>query len=272
MTRRPSRRTFLIGSAAVGGAVALDAFALEPRWLEVTEHVVAVPALPRSLEGYTVAHLTDVHLCGIGVLEHALRDAIRARAPQLVVLTGDLVDSAARLDDLAELCVGIGAPGRALVATLGNWEHWGRVPRAQLDKTYRDAGAQLLVNQSVALDGGVAISATDDATGGAPRLRDTIASRVAAPVSLLLTHSPSLLDRVPRDARFDLALSGHTHGGQGRIGGYAPILPPGSGRFVSGWYDVPSGRAYVSRGTGTSVVPARMMCRPELPLFRLVRA
>jgi predicted MPP superfamily phosphohydrolase len=48
-----------------------------------------------------------------------------------------------------------------------------------------------------------------------------------------------------------------------------PFRPPGSGRFVSGWYDVPIGRAYVSRGTGLSVVPARFGCRPELPVFTL---
>ena len=67
-----------------------------------------------------------------------------------------------------------------------------------------------------------------------------------------------------------LNLAGHTHGGQVRFGaGLVPFVPPGSGRFVSGWYDTPAGRAYVSRGTGTSILPVRFTCRPELPVFRL---
>jgi predicted MPP superfamily phosphohydrolase len=48
-----------------------------------------------------------------------------------------------------------------------------------------------------------------------------------------------------------------------------PFLPTGSGRFVAGWYDFRGGRAYVSRGTGTSIAPARFTCRPELPIYTL---
>lgn len=53
--------------------------------------------------------------------------------------------------------------------------------------------------------------------------------------------------------------------------GFPVAVPPGSGRFVSGPYETRVGPAYVSRGTGTSVVPARFLCRPELPVFRLVQ-
>jgi predicted MPP superfamily phosphohydrolase len=82
-------------------------------------------------------------------------------------------------------------------------------------------------------------------------------------VRLLLTHSPELLDKAPvRDAGVALALAGHTHGGQVRLGSSAvPFVPQGSGRFVAGWYDLAGCRAYVSRGTGTSIVPARFTCR-----------
>jgi len=52
----------------------------------------------------------------------------------------------------------------------------------------------------------------------------------------------------------------------------ALVVPPGSGRFVAGWYSTPVGRMYVSRGIGLSVLPVRLMCRPELAFFRLARA
>jgi len=76
--------------------------------------------------------------------------------------------------------------------------------------------------------------------------------------------------RIQRRESDALALAGHTHGGQIRMTEYfAPVRPRGSGRFVSGWYELATGPAYVSRGTGTSIVPARFSCRPELPVFRL---
>jgi predicted MPP superfamily phosphohydrolase len=74
-----------------------------------------------------------------------------------------------------------------------------------------------------------------------------------------------------RSRRSSLCLAGHTHGGQIRAGSLAPFVPPGSGRFVAGWYETEMGPLYVSRGTGTSIVPARFCCRPELPVFELVR-
>lgn len=95
--------------------------------------------------------------------------------------------------------------------------------------------------------------------------------QVAPTPGFLLTHSPGFLDSIPRQpAPFALTVAGHTHGGQIRLGpGLVPFVPPGSGRFVAGWYDLPIGRVYVSRGTGTSIVPARFTCRPELPIYRL---
>ncbi len=73
--------------------------------------------------------------------------------------------------------------------------------------------------------------------------------------------------------RLDLAFAGHTHGGQVRL----PLIgalwtPPGSGRYVAGWYsmsEAPRARMYVSRGVGTSVLPVRFLCRPEVALITL---
>jgi predicted MPP superfamily phosphohydrolase len=90
---------------------------------------------------------------------------------------------------------------------------------------------------------------------------------------LLLAHAPGDLTRIAAVAAAEglrpptLSLSGHTHGGQLRVPGLPALLPPHSGRFVAGWYDLGSWPAYVSRGVGTSVVPARFACRPEVACF-----
>ena len=201
--RRVSRRAWLTGSGAVAGGAAVDAFALEPNWLDVTRHEVAVAGLPQGLDGFAVAQVTDAHLNGIGAVEERVADTLRSERGQLIVLTGDIIDSEEKLSVLLEFCHLLRASGATILATLGNWEHWGRVPVTELTKAYRDVAVRLL-------------------------------------------------------------------GGQVRLGQHAvPFTPPGSGRFVAGWYSVPYGSAYVSRGTGTSVVPARFTCRPELPIFRL---
>ena len=254
--------------AAAGGAVALiDAMVVEPRWLDVATHDVRVDGLPSALDGLTIAQITDAHLTDLGSIEASILDAIRGAAPQLVVLTGDLIDHVDHGAALAELCAELRKTGATVVATLGNWEHWGRVPRQTLADLYTRSGATLLVDRWHRYDAGLSVYASDDSTGGTP---SGLREGPGTDVELLLTHSPAFVDQVaPRPDRFDLCLAGHTHGGQITAAGLAPWVPPGSGRFVAGWYETDLGPLYVSRGTGTSVVPARFVCRPELPIFRL---
>ncbi len=264
-----SRRRVLLGAAAASGAAALDAFVVEPRWLEVTEHDVRIPALPTSLEGFRIAHVTDAHLTTLGMLEERIGSAVRRLDVQVVALTGDLVDSSARLPVLEDWCRLLSRTGTTLLGTFGNWEHWGQISEEHLRSSYRRVGARLLVNEAAKIDG-VTLFATDDGLSGTVRWDRLEAGGNVA--RLLLTHSPEHLDDAPRRTRFHQVLAGHTHGGQVRAGPFAPVLPPGSGRFVCGAYDTPVGPLWVSRGVGTSILPARFMCRPELPVFRLTRA
>lgn len=267
-----TRRHLLGGGAALVTAGALDAIVVEPHWLEVSIHDVPVAGLPAGLEGFTIAQVTDAHLRGVGTVEEKILHTLRTLDVQLLALTGDIVDSAEQLATLRTLCNEARRPGLSAVATLGNWEHWARIPHEDLLRTYENAGVKLLVNESLALKDGPRVTALDDSTAGEPKLSALDNPRGTA--TLLLTHSPVLLDRIGARSRpFSLALSGHTHGGQVRLGAtVVPFVPKGSGRFVAGWYEYAAGRAYVSRGTGTSLAPVRFTCRPELPIFRLRRA
>jgi predicted MPP superfamily phosphohydrolase len=265
-----SRRKLLAGAGALAGAAAVDAFGIEPQWLEVTVHDVPIAGLAHSLEGFTIAHFTDMHLGGIGRTEEKILATLKAHRANAVVLTGDAIDSAKHFTALGDLCDAVRSLGMPLLATLGNWENWGHIDSSELHRVYARTGARLVVNDSASIDG-VPFYATDDGYSGKPRWNAPAAAATTAP-RLLLTHSPAILDHFPSGLpAFDFALSGHTHGGQVRAGTLAPVLPPGSGRFVAGHYDTPAGPAYVSRGTGMSILPVRFCCRPELPIFRLVR-
>jgi uncharacterized protein len=265
-----SRRQLLLGAGATTLLAVVDAFGIEPRWLRVTEHDVPVAKLPKILDGYRIAQVTDAHLKHIGLVEEAIIREIGQRDVALVLLTGDMIDDPPHLRVLEEFCHSLQSSGRTVLATLGNWEHWARIPLSLLLRIYQSQKVNLLINESVSVGSAIYIAATDDSTGGTVLLDRIAGGFPAAEVSLFLTHSPELLDRIPKAVgHFDLSLAGHTHGGQGRIGSFAPFLPPGSGRFLSGWYRVPIGRAYVCCGTGTTAIPARFSCRPELPIFTL---
>lgn len=263
-----TRRRVLVGGAATIAAVgAIDAFAIEPAWLDVQRIRHPIEGLPSGLEGFTIAQITDAHLTELGRVEEGVLAAIRSASPQLVVLTGDMIDSDDHTEALAELCAELARTGATMLATLGNWEHWGKVDRASLERTYRESNTQLLVD-GWARAHGISVYASDDSTGGTPA---KLSTPDASGPHVLLTHSPAFVDREHPEAAFDLCLAGHTHGGQITLGGLAPVTPPGSGSYVAGWYATRLGPMYVSRGTGTSIVPARFTCRPELPLIELVR-
>ncbi|MCR9159960.1 MAG: metallophosphoesterase [Nannocystaceae bacterium] len=268
-SRQWTRRRVLVGGAAlVAGAAAVDAFGVEPRWLEVELISHAVEGLPASLQGLRIAQITDAHLTSLGRVEDRILESIVAAAPQVVALTGDMIDDEADTSVLAELCAALAGTGAKVVSTLGNWEHWGALDLAALREVYAKTHTTLLVDDWLEVEG-VSLYASDDSTAGSP-------AAIAAPgregPRVLLTHSPAFVDRDHGEAAFDLCLSGHTHGGQITAAGLAPFTPPGSGDYVAGWYDTTIGPMYVSRGTGTSIVPARFTCRPELPIIELVRA
>ncbi|APR75908.1 putative phosphoesterase [Minicystis rosea] len=268
LDRRQALRLFGCCGVGLAGAYAIG---VEPAWLEVTEHEVAVRGLPRGMHGYRIAQLSDLHLSSLDRLHDRVLAAVRAAAPDLVAITGDAVEDEAALGALTEFCHELAVGGRTILATVGNWEHWGHVRHAALHAAYERAGVRLLGDEAIRLDAGLAVIATDDFCSGFADAATAFHRVPSAAARLFLTHAPGILDALPEGSPgFDLALAGHTHGGQVRAFGATVWVPPGSGRFRAGMYATAKGQAYVSRGLGTSVLQARFTCRPELPVIRLV--
>jgi len=243
--------------------------------LDIHDVPVPVPRLPRHLEGLTIAHLTDTHLRQLGRLEEQVLAAVQAREPALVVLTGDMISARQALPLLAEFCRALTAPGRPVLAIRGNHEVSAQIPVADLRRLYRRAGAWLLVNEHVVLGAGLTVVGTGDSVTEHYDLRAALRGLPATPVRLHLSHAPEVFDWEHGPAvAFALCLAGHTHGGQIRVPFLPPYLPRGAGpRFVAGWYPhTAMGPAYVSRGIGTTGIPLRLNCPPELPFLRLKRA
>jgi uncharacterized protein len=249
--------------------------AVDTTALDIHDVTVPVPHLPRHLEGLTIAHLTDMHLRRLGRLEERVLAAVQARNPAVVVLTGDMISSRKALPLLAEFCRALAAPGRQVLAIRGNHEVRAQIPVADLQRLYRQADARLLVNEHVALDAALTIVGTEDSLTKHYDLHTALRGLPAAPVRIHLSHAPEVFDWPHEPAvSFALCLAGHTHGGQIRFPFLPPYVPAGTGpRFVAGWYPhTKMGPAYVSRGIGTTHIPVRLNCPPELPFLRLGRA
>jgi hypothetical protein len=246
--------------------LAVDAFLVEPYRLEVTRHSVAA-AVRRPV---VLAHLTDLHSWGLGRRERTLLSALRTERPDLIVITGDSIpdrETGVTPEPVAEVFKQLHAP-LGVFAVLGNWENWRRVAREPA--FYQAAGVTLLVNEARRIRDDLWVVGLDDALSGDPAGAAKALADVPDGVArVVLMHSPEYFDELPD---VDLvALAGHTHGGQVRVPGLRPFwLPPGSGSYVSGWYSRDSSRLFVSRGIGTSILPARFWCRPELALITLL--
>jgi hypothetical protein len=272
-----NRRRFLGAAAALGAAsLGADAFWWEPRSLDVTHHRIALPAGHPPLR---FVQITDLHLRGVGALHRRVAAETARARPDFVLLTGDSVDRAGALPTL-DAFLALLDPRIPKYAVLGNWEHWCGVDLDALAAVYERHNARLLVNECVVhphAGGGVAVAGVDDLVG-APDLAAALHGAGSAPVRLLLAHSPAFRDTVAAHARpivlpiqpadVTLILSGHTHGGQVTFGGWAPVYPPNTGRYLGGWFrDDGAPPLYVSRGIGTSVVPVRFGATPELAVF-----
>ena len=280
--KRPSRRRFLrralIGSGALLGGGALWSALGERTWL--TAHRVSVPIanLPPALDGFTIAHLSDLHR-GPYISAENIREAAAiavSHAPDLIVLTGDHISYSAKYaKSCAEALSPLKAP-HGLYAVLGNHEYWtGAVDRAA--DACRDAGVRVLVNEAVPIDAGDArwwLCGVDDVWEGRPDLDATLANVPREHLKLLLCHEPDFADEAAKHG-IHLQLSGHSHGGQVRLPGTGPIVLP---RYAQKYpyrlqrvAETPT-QVYTTSGVGVTFPPIRINCRPEVAILRLRRA
>jgi predicted MPP superfamily phosphohydrolase len=257
---------------AAGAAIGADAFGFEAHRVLVSRHDVLIPGLAGAFDGLRIAQVSDVHLPGNQLAARAALHHLDRERPEVVVLNGDMTETAQALGQVREFARA--ARGSlATVAVLGNWEYRAGVAGDKARKLYREAGVDLLINQSTLVELGgssLAIVGLDDTLAGSPDLAAARSGLAASETEIWVIHEPSFADQVPENApRPTMILAGHTHGGQIRIPLMPPVKPIGAGRFLEGWYRDTPAPMYVSRGVGTTGIPARFRCPAELPIFTL---
>ncbi len=243
---------------------------------ELSEVAVRIPGLPRALDGYSIAQVSDIHtglFVGARELDEGLA-LVRRMRPDLVAVTGDIVDFDPELAGMtARRLVDVAGPD-GVVAVLGNHDYYADGPRVA--RLLQASGIDTLVNRGRVIrpsdGGGFALLGVDDRgsprRGGAgPRLDLALAMVPLDRPRILLSHQPPTVDQWA--GQVALQLSGHTHGGQINPG--SRVLNPFF-EYIAGAYSVRGTTLYVNRGFGTVGPPSRVGAPPEVTRIVLVSA
>lgn len=253
---------------------------LEPFMLGTESVTLTSTDLPADVGQLKIVYASDIHQ-GAFFSQSRVRSLvtrINSLNPDIVLLGGDYANTSEEAIAFFENLPSLHA--RYLTAAVvGN--HDRTLPENNLEKLKQamyDAGIVPLVNSVTRLKIGtdyIYLAGIDDVDNGWPDLEGVAAQVDRDDYVIFLSHSPSILskalearDRDGDKGWFDLALCGHTHGGQITLLGQ-PILKFArtSGRYWRGWYQANRAHMLVSNGVGTSVMPIRLFAQPQIHLI-----
>lgn len=286
ITKNITRRKFLqiaggmvLSAAVAGGGGLMYMTKVEPGWVDIVPVNLTLPRLDPAFNGFRLCQISDIHISHAvngEMVAEACRSVI-ALKPDLVVFTGDYIDEREHraqytgelMDAVRPLVSSISA-----MAILGNHDYY--IGSTLIHKMLRDLHIQGLNNQVVSLSRGKArlhIAGLDDIWNGIPRMREVLSALPADGAAVLLAHEPDYADSSAKTGRFDLQLSGHSHGGQVVLPLLGPPMLPEWGRkYPAGLYRVGNMYQYTNRGLGMTMPYMRLNCRPEITIFQLQSA
>ena len=284
----PTQTRRAIGVVAAALVLLVAALVAYARWIEpqriTIEHVtVSIPGLAPALEGLRVVFLSDLQVDDPGRREARLIDTLEELDPDVLLIGGDFANVPYWMIDYmrhASAACSVLARAPARIAKIGVWGN-NDIPEG-IGPLARMAGIRVLENEwmTLSLPGGeLTIVGLDDPVTGRADWDALFAEPPPAPM-LMLAHSPDAFAEASRRG-IPALLCGHTHGGQvvqplirlwpGRF----LRLKPGTPFYRAGRYLAPGGEPsvlYVSRGIGTSYLPFRFLCPPEVTVVHLAAA
>jgi predicted MPP superfamily phosphohydrolase len=240
------------------------------RRLKVTRLSVLLPHLPAGMDGFRIVQISDLHLEPFTKPRHirAAVEACNALAPDLVAMTGDFVTNHARSAGLlGELLVPLQARC-GVFACLGNHDFWSDHAAVEKALTERKIGVLRNETRRIHAGGGTFhLAGMDSRYVGHAKLHSTLANWKPNQPLVMMMHEPDVADDLAAANVEALQLSGHTHGGQLRLMGRAPMAfrrARWGKKYLSGRYDVGPVQLYVNRGIGCVGVPLRIGSPPEI--------
>ena len=282
---RSNRKKYIKSAIILLIVIALLLFCnFQNKHLETTHYTYEAEQLGVDLDGYRIVQISDLHNAKFGKNNQKLVDMIRECDPDMIVLTGDLVDSNHTNVDRAVQFVNEIVKICPVYYVTGNHEYW--LEKFEYDELMDGligAGVVILDDQVVEISRGDAkfrLVGLDDKSLADGTLRTLLnnAQNVAHKDSekkeftVVLVHEPQYFARYAGTC-VDLVLSGHAHGGQFRLPFVGGIVAPDQGflpEYTAGEYYMNGTEMIVSRGLGNSVIPVRLFNFPEIVCVDLV--
>ncbi len=243
----------------------------------LSSETIAVPSAPDGFAGYRIAVISDLHGKEFGQDNEKLIDYVRDLEPDLIAVTGDLIHDPAQMAMVEPVAKGLASIAPAYYVT-GNHE-WAAKVVPELEELLEECGIHVLSNEYVMLtEGGdqIALVGAEDSNGYADQitvgeLADRVRREQGDVYTILLSHRNNHYEQY-QQARVDLTLSGHAHGGLIRLPGTDGLIGPKRElwpQYTAGLYDLSYGQMVVSRGLGNQFPCFRLFNRPDVPLVVL---
>ena len=250
------------------------------RNLKTVLYNLSFKSLPKSFDGFRIAQVSDLHNCEHGKGNSKTLTLLKNAHPDIIVITGDMIDSRHTKIDVAKEAVKI-AP---CYYVCGN--HEARMPNeyAILLRKLKNAGVKTLQNEKTAIEKNnqriTLIGAEDpyvirkDSETPNSEIMDNALQNLNAKNSgftVLLSHRPELMS-VYTKHNINLALTGHAHGGQIKLPFIGGLFAPNQGflpKYDSGFFKEKDTTLFISRGVGNSQFPIRFLNPPEIPVIVL---
>ena len=251
--------------------------------LELNTYTISSDRLPDAFDGYRIAHVSDLHNAELGKDNEKLLDMLREAKPDIIAITGDLIDSRNTDIDIALRFTKAAMEIAPCYYVTGN--HEARVSEYdELKAGLIEQGVLVLEDATteISLDGDtITLIGVNDPSYQTDYLfgdSETVMNGKLQEISddkngftVLLSHRPELFE-IYADNNMDLVLSGHAHGGQFRLPFVGGLVAPNQGLFPkydAGLYTEENTNMVVSRGIGNSILPFRFNNRPEVILIEL---
>ena len=269
-------------------ALAITAFSSWVAWdngrIVVTYYEVSNSNLPKEFDGYKIAQISDLHNDEFGENNKELIAKLQELKPDMIAITGDLLDSRRTNVDKAYCFVEQAVKIAPCYYVTGNHESR-RKEYFELEKKMLDVGVVILRDEKTSLSrNGASITIAgmedpcfyleEDTFETVPRQIHRIVEGLTTEKEgflLLLSHRPELFD-IYCQYEVDVALTGHVHGGQFRIPGIGGVIAPNQGffpKYDAGLYEKGGTSMVLSRGLGQSLIPFRVNNPPELVVVTL---
>ena len=241
--------------------------------LTVSEYTFTTSKISTDENSLRIVQISDLHNAKFGKNNSRLISLITDHSPDIIVITGDIVDSNhTNIDTAVDLCTQAAKIAPCYYVT-GNHETWlTNYDKTKLFDGIKSAGVHILNDESITLNDDIVLTGLDDSSLYNGTLATLSHDIPEDKLHIVLAHEPQYLEEEYVLSSPDLIITGHAHGGQVRLPFIGGIVAPDQGffpKYTAGEYKSGDTTMYVSRGLGNSVIPLRIFNTPEINLLKI---